>query len=95
MSISLESYKSKVKDELWINGINSIKEKAADEIVSISCSPALLNSSSIESFLLMGMFEIQVKFNNCPLIKMGQVVDPKNKLKYQEYKKKMNRGVLK
>lgn len=95
MSMSLDAYKAKVKDELWISGINSVKDKAADEIVSLTCSSELLKSSSIETFLIMGMFEVDVKFNGCPLIKMGQVVDPKNKLKYQEYRKKSLKGVLK
>lgn len=95
MNITLETYKAKVKDEYWISGKDALKEKVIDDIVTVKCSDSLLNSSVVESFLFMGMFQIDVKFNGCPLVKLGQVVDPKMKAKYVEYKNSLNWSILK
>jgi ATP-dependent protease ClpP protease subunit len=86
LGISLESYKSKVVNELWILGSDSVKNRAADEIVTISCSPAVIAERTIESFEFMGI-NIDVAFSACPLIKMGQVVVPKQEAQYNRYKK--------
>lgn len=83
LGISLESYKSKVINELWILGQDAIKEKAADEVVSISCTSALIESKLIESFSFMGM-DIDVQFSGCPLIKSGTVIVPSQEAKYKE-----------
>ena len=86
MSLSLDTYKSKVKDELWILGKDAVQSKAADEIVNISCSSDLLNTSAAEQFTVMGMFTIGVKFNGCPLIKAGEVLQPEMRAQYKAYR---------
>lgn len=95
LNITLDAYKAKVKDEYWVSGKDAVTDKAADEVVSIVCSESLLDTHTTETFVFMGMFEIQVKFNGCPLIKQGQLVDPKNKANYMAYKKSLNWGVSK
>jgi len=95
LNITLDAYKAKVKDEYWVSGKDAVTDKAADEVVNIVCSDSLLNTSITETFVFMGMFQIEVKFNACPLIKQGQVVDPKNKANYIAYKKSLNWGVSK
>ncbi len=88
MSLSLDTYKSKVKDELWILGFESVSKKSNDEVVSIVCSPDLLNSSNTEKFSIMGLFTVTVKFNNCPLLRGGEVTggDDKAKAAYSSYR---------
>lgn len=86
LGISLETYKAKVVNELWIFGADSVKSKAADEIVSVSCTPAVISSRSIETFEFMGM-GIDVSFSACPLIKSGELVMPKQEEQYNKYKK--------
>lgn len=82
MNMGLETYKSKVVNELWILGEESVKQKAADEVVSISCSQAVVSSKTTESFEFMGM-AIDVQFSGCPLIKAGKVVMPEQEAKYK------------
>lgn len=86
MGLSLDVYKSKVVNELWILGSEAVKTKAADEVVSISCSAALVTSRSVETFeAFMGM-TFDVMFSACPLIKAGKVVDSKNEATYKQFK---------
>lgn len=87
MSLNLESYKAKVKDELWILGTEAVSQKAADAEVNIVCSESLINKSLIESFNIMGLFTVQVKFSSCPLIRGGTVVDAGQKALYNQYKR--------
>lgn len=88
MKMTLANYKAAVKDELWILGKNSIKKGAADEIITLSCSQALLAQSKSTSVAVF-MFSINVKFNACPMIRSGIVEKPENRdayLKYQNQK---------
>ena len=94
LNITLETYKAKVKDEYWISGKDAVTDKAADEVVNVICTQALLDSTTIESFSFFGM-AIDVKFNGCPLVKLGQVINPNNKANYLAYKKSLNWGISK
>lgn len=89
MSMSLDAYKTAVKDELWILGTEAVSKKAADEQVSIVCAPELLKGSTIEKFSIMGLFTVNVKFSNCPLLRGGEVSegDDKAKKAYVNYRK--------
>lgn len=88
MSLSLDVYKSKVVNELWILGNEAVKDKAADEVVSISCSAALVTSRSVETFeAFMGM-TFDVMFSSCPLIKAGKVIMDKDEALYNQFKAK-------
>lgn len=95
LGISLDSYKSKVVNELWILGADSVKSKAADEVITITCTPGVVNGRSIETFDFMGM-GIDVEFSNCPLIKLGQLVMLKQEDNYNSYRKEKwsMRGLL-
>lgn len=75
MSIPLADYKKKAKDELWIYGKDSIKQKAADKIVSVSCDKKLIDSR--ESFDVEFMFTtLTLEQSSCPLINDLSVVAP-------------------
>ncbi len=96
MSMTLQTYKDKVINELWILGKDAVKEKAADEVVSIYCSPALVNTKNIETFSSMDLFAVQVEFSLCPLIKSEKLLEPKKESKYRAYKQeKWNLGFIK
>ena len=43
MGLSLSRYKKLVKDEYWLDSDTSIKKRAADKIISLSCSKELTN----------------------------------------------------
>ena len=85
LGISIDVYKSKVKDELWVTGKDAVSAKAADATVSITCAADVINRTTIETFEFMGM-QFDVKFNACALVKAGSVVQPENMLKYQQFK---------
>lgn len=86
MSLSLDSYKAKVKDELWILGSEAVNLKAADSVVTVTCSQQLLNQSKIESFIILGMFQVNVSFSGCPTLRFGEVLDNKMKATYNKYR---------
>jgi ATP-dependent protease ClpP protease subunit len=90
MQMSLELYKLLVKDELWITGGQSVGDGAADEVITLVCSQELINSKIDESFSIMGLFEIDVSFSGCPLIKGGKVKSPEAKEHFEQYKKAKN-----
>lgn len=86
MGITLNSYKAAVKDELWIFGEENIRKNSADAIVNIICSDSLLSSTTQESFLVMGMFKVQVEFSRCPLLRGGTVVNKNMTTFYKKYR---------
>jgi ATP-dependent protease ClpP protease subunit len=96
MGMSLELYKAQVKDELWILGSEAVAKKAADSVVNLECSQDLINSKTIETFNVMGLFEVQVQFSDCPLIRGGEAVQPANGKMYREWRsQKWSAGVTK
>jgi ATP-dependent protease ClpP protease subunit len=88
MSMSLEMYKLAVKDELWILGSEAIRAKAADNVVTVSCSSELISENKTETFLIGGMFAVRVDFSACPILRGGSVQDPNMLFKYKEFKAK-------
>lgn len=67
MDLSLEEYKSLIKDEMWLNSNNSIKMKAADRVTNIKCSKALYFKREIfKSWTIIG--EKRFYKSACPLI---------------------------
>jgi ATP-dependent protease ClpP protease subunit len=96
MSISLQDYKAKVKDEFWTFGKEAVSLKAADEVVLVSCSAELMARKVRESFLLMGIMPIEVEFSACPIIRAGSVVDPGQQAMYNKYlQTQYGKGALK
>lgn len=87
MNMSLDTYKSKVKDEYWILGSEAVSKKAADEEINIKCSPTLLKMTSTENFTVMGMFTVKVTFSNCPLLRKGSVEGKNEQALYLKYRK--------
>lgn len=86
MDLSLSTYKSLVKDEFWILGEEAVSKNAADAVINIVCSEALINSSSSETFLAFGIFPVQVQFSKCPLLRGGEVLSKNMTSVYKRYR---------
>jgi ATP-dependent protease ClpP protease subunit len=86
MGLKLSDYKSKVKDELWIYGVDSIKDGSADTLATVSCSDELVAGKDVIEISIMGFMVIPVEFSKCPLLKGGEVKgDQKAKNAYSKY----------
>lgn len=77
LKMSLADYKKEVVNEMWMYGYQATARKAADKVVDIKCSSELIDKSVLDSFLFMGMFEIQIKYSGCPLFSGAEIVDNK------------------
>lgn len=67
MNLSLQDYKAKVKDELWYYGPQALINAAADDLVSVTCTPQLVKKKT-KGTLNLGFFEIDVQLSECPTI---------------------------
>ena len=43
LSMSVEAYEARIADEWWLYGQHAVDNKAADEIITVSCSEGLIN----------------------------------------------------
>lgn len=92
MGLTLDTYKAKVKDELWMLGTEAVQLKGADNQVSVVCASDLLKQDVRQELNFFGMI-IKVKFNGCPLIRGGKVDgDGRARDLYAKYRKE-NHGV--
>lgn len=75
MGISLQAYKDKVRNEWWMSAEQSMQANAADEIVSIKCTPELMaaKEAGVLSVLFM---QIPIEQSACPLLKGFTVTAP-------------------
>jgi ATP-dependent protease ClpP protease subunit len=67
VGLTLAQYKSKVINEWWIYGKDSIKQKVADKVTDFECSNVLLKERrtvSIDSFF----GKIEFEESACPLV---------------------------
>lgn len=67
LRITLQDYKSKVKDELWYYGIQALTGNAADDLVSISCTKQLAQRTT-EQEIDVGFFVMKVQRSECPTL---------------------------
>lgn len=79
MGLVLKDYKAKVKDELWLWSQESVTSGAADKVVSMSCSQGLIQSKDVIT-VFMFIFEIDLEFSKCPLIRVGVAKAPEDKV---------------
>jgi ATP-dependent Clp protease protease subunit len=66
MSISLESYRSLIADEYWVNGFDSVAEKAADKMLLARCDKSLNGTKEKSIATFFG--NLNVTLSQCPLI---------------------------
>lgn len=75
MKISLQAYKAKIKDELWLMGTDAVSQRANDKVVSIECSKELID----DGIVVEGQFE-SVIFSSCPLYRTPMPVQEEKKV---------------
>ncbi len=67
VSMSLESYKQSIINELWVHGQDAVNKKHADAVANVRCDKNLINGVvESEFFTIFG--PVKVKFSKCPLI---------------------------
>lgn len=77
LNISLNDYKQRVINEWWTTAEEAVAQKQVDKIVTIKCSPELLDSTSIIS-IDMFLFSIDLEVSDCPLLKSVKPVGGQN-----------------
>jgi ATP-dependent protease ClpP protease subunit len=68
MSMSLKSYKEAVRNEYWLFGSQAVSKKAADQVVSITCTKDLI-SAKISSTQMSFFGPVATEYSRCPLFK--------------------------
>lgn len=68
MGLSLDAYKAKIKDELWIHGFDSIIQNVADAEVLVICGTSYEGKTEEVTFETF-FGPIVVVFDACPLIR--------------------------
>lgn len=74
MGMKLQAYKKAVKDEMWLVSTDAVKASAADQVVSVSCTEALVNTKNRQT-LNFFIFSIEVESSGCPLLKSVKPVE--------------------
>ena len=67
MGISLDQYKAKVKDELWVHGFDAVDQKVADAQVLVTCGASMKGTDELTINTFFG--PVEVVFDKCPLMK--------------------------
>jgi ATP-dependent Clp protease protease subunit len=79
------SFKNKINNDWWMSGNNIIKNKAADNIVLVSCDPELVNQND-EVKKVNPFIDINIIFSKCPLSREPVDVVIKIKLEMDDNK---------
>ena len=66
VGLSLEEYRSQIRDELWLTGAEAVKRNHADEVVYARCDRTLTGTSTQVFRTMFG--DVAVEFSNCPII---------------------------
>lgn len=66
MKMSVEDYRTLIRDEYWVHGFESVEDRAADKLVLARCSEKMSGKEEKEFPTLFGTFK--VTFSKCPLI---------------------------
>jgi len=67
LGISIRELRARTVDEWWMLGDEAVKSKAADKIVPILCTPALVKSTHVETFQNL-FFKAEITWSDCPLV---------------------------
>lgn len=73
MGLTLDQYRAKIKDELWVHGFDAQAEKVADEMVLLRCGESVVGTDSIIFKTMFG--DVRVVFDKCPLIREPVAVE--------------------
>lgn len=82
MQISLQDYKARIINEWWLLGQDAVQSKAADFLVQVRCSSALIEEQ--EEIVIQGfLFSATKTFSRCPLFRAPLNID-KNEEEVEE-----------
>lgn len=73
VGLSLEDYRAKTANEWWMDGEQSIKEKAADGIVQVHCGESMSGSHKQTFNTFFG--PVTVEFSDCPMVQGPLSID--------------------
>ena len=79
LGISIRELRARTVDEWWMLGNEAIKSKAADAIVPILCTPALVKSTHVETLQNL-FFKAEITWSDCPLVSSPLEVKMENPL---------------
>ena len=79
-----ESYMELIRDEYYAVGSNAIRDGFVDKVVTLKCSPELLNEN-VEKTLNIFIFQIKAKFSKCPLITSPVIENKEDASKINDY----------
>lgn len=79
LGISIRELRTRTVDEWWMLGDEAIKAKAADAIVPVLCTPALVKSTHVETFQNL-FFKAEITWSDCPLVSSPLDVKMENPL---------------
>lgn len=68
LKLSLEDYKSKVVNEWWLYGADSVAQQGMDQIIDLKCSQQLIDKREMVTKNVL-FFEIKAEFSGCPLFR--------------------------
>jgi ATP-dependent Clp protease protease subunit len=66
LGMSFEKYRDMIRDEYWIGGESSLKDRVADEVVLARCEKDLLGTEKSEIVTFFG--KITLTYSQCPLV---------------------------
>lgn len=67
LGLTYEQFHEKVRDDWWMLGDTAVKERAADDVVTASCTPSLTKKRTkqkVQEFIWVHIYE----WSGCPLI---------------------------
>lgn len=67
MGLSVKDYKAMIFNELWVHGFDSVGQKAADEMVNVTCGKSLDGTEVKEFRTFFG--PVDVTLAKCPIIR--------------------------
>lgn len=74
INITTDEYKSKILSDWWLFGMENVEHGVADELVTVKCSPAVINEKIKKSESFMG-FDFDIEMNKCPLIHDIKIIE--------------------
>lgn len=94
VGITLEKYRTDIRDELWLTAEQAVEGNHADEVVTVTCSNSLMGSyvETVNTFF----GALQVEFSKCPVIVAPLSVKGSNlatELKYKAMISNINKRI--
>lgn len=88
MGLSTHDYKNIVKDELWMDALESIGRNAADRVVEIKCTKQALEKKTLKTVTVDTMFgptSLEILESSCPLLRYPDITGVTQKADFDMY----------